>query len=260
MMQTAALAAPVLERFKSCDVLELGAGDASKSTHLLRYLFEKGGLHTYFPVDISGNVIQLLEKEMPQRIPGLLVQGLEGDYFEMIGQSYAVSQGRKLVLFLGGNIGNFMPAEAEEFLQALHGQLRTGDLLLIGFDLKKHPAQVLAAYNDRMGVTKAFNLNLLKRINDELGADFDLTAFDHFPTYDPVTGACKSYLVSKAAQEVHIGPEVIRFYRNEPVWTELSQKYSEQEITEMCLQTGFRPVAHFYDCRHDFMDALWEKA
>ena len=259
LMQTKELAAPVLKRFDEFDVLELGAGDATKSTHLLRYLAESGRRFTYYPVDISTNVIQLLEKEMPQRIAGLQVEGLNGDYFEMIRKSYQVSSRQKLVLFLGSNIGNFRPEEAEHFLLSLHTQLKAGDLLLIGFDVKKNPKQILAAYNDRTGVTKAFNLNLLKRINRELVGDFDLTQFDHYATYDPITGECKSYLISLTDQDVHIGEKTFTFYRNEPIWTELSQKYSEQEIGELAVHTGFRPVANFYDCRHDFLDTLWER-
>lgn len=259
VMQTKALATPVLERFTDFDVLELGAGDATKSTHLLRYLAQQGRSFTYYPVDISANVIDLLEKEMPQRVPGLAVKGLKGDYFEMLDRCYQVSQRPKLVLFLGANIGNFSPADAEQFLLALNHHLKPGDLVLIGFDIKKHPKQVLAAYNDRMGVTKAFNLNLLTRMNRELDADFDLMKFDHFPTYDPISGACKSYLISLADQEVHIGEKIISFYRNEPIWTELSQKYSTHEIAELAVHTGFRTVANFFDCRHDFVDTMWAR-
>ena len=259
LMQTKELAAPVLKRFDEFDVIELGAGDATKSTHLLRFLEQSGKTFTYYPVDISENVIQLLEREMPERIPGLAVEGLNGDYFEMIQKSYSVSPRRKLVLFLGSNIGNFTPDEAEHFLETLNHYLKPGDLLLIGIDIKKNPKQILAAYNDRAGVTKAFNLNLLKRINEELQGDFDLTKWDHYPSYDPLTGACKSYLISLAEQEVRVGDTQISFYRNEPVWTELSQKYSEQEIAELAVHTGFRTVTNFYDCRHDFVDALWEK-
>jgi L-histidine Nalpha-methyltransferase len=259
LLQKEALAAQVLKRFDEFDVLELGAGDATKSTHLLRYLAESGKTFTYYPVDISENVIQLLEQEMPERIPGLQVEGLNGDYFAMRKKSYRVSQRRKLVLFLGSNIGNFKPEEAERFLVSLNHYLQAGDLLLIGFDVKKAPKQILAAYNDRAGITKAFNLNLLKRINRELNADFDLTLWDHFPTYDPITGACKSYLISLNEQEVHIGHQTFSFYRNESIWTELSQKYSEQEVGELALHTGFRTVANFYDCRQDFLDTIWEK-
>jgi dimethylhistidine N-methyltransferase len=258
--QTKALGAPVLERFNDFDVLELGAGDATKSTHLLRYLFEKQSSFTYYPIDISENVIRLLEEEMPRRIPGMAVKGLNGDYFDMIQKCYKVSDKRKLVLFLGSNIGNFTPEAAEDFLVALNSQLRSGDLLLIGFDLKKNPQKILAAYNDRLGITKAFNLNLLKRINAELDADFDLSCFEHYPTYDPVSGACKSYLISTIEQEIHIGDAHFPMLRNEPIWTELSQKYSEHEIAALSVHTGFHPVANFYDADYNFLDTLWEKA
>jgi len=260
LMQTKALAKPLLHRFQQFDVIELGAGDATKSTHLLQELANAGKSFTYFPVDISANVIQLLEKEIPERVPGLQVEGLNGDYFEMLEKCYQVSKRRKLVLFLGSNIGNYTLEQAEEFLLELNDHLLPGDLVLIGFDLKKNPKDILAAYNDRTGITKAFNLNLLRRINEELDADFDLLQFDHFPTYDPITGACKSYLISLADQEVRLGDQTFSFARYEPIWTELSQKYSVQEINEMAIHTGFQPVQNFFDCRHWFVDALWEKS
>ena len=257
--QTKALAAPLLKRFESFDVLELGAGDATKSTHLLSYLNECGNDFTYYPVDISENVIQLLEKEMPQRIPGLEVLGLNGDYFDMLAKSYDLSKRNKLVLFLGSNIGNFNREEAERFLLVLNYHLQTGDLALIGFDLKKNPKDILAAYNDQSGVTKSFNLNLLKRINQELDANFNLAQFDHYPTYNPINGACKSYLISLENQEVTIGDETFSFYKNEPVWTELSQKYAESEIDELAMLAGFNPLFKYFDNRHWFVDVLWEK-
>jgi L-histidine Nalpha-methyltransferase len=257
--QTKALAAAIEKRFRAFDIIELGPGDATKSTHLLQLLTSYGIRFTYYPIDISSNVIQLLETEMPQRIPGLKVEGLHGDYIQMMEKAYEVSARRKLVLFLGSNIGNFSPKEAGEFLWLLNDHLDAGDLLLIGFDLKKHPATILSAYNDQAGITKAFNLNLLWRINRELGADFDLPAFDHYPTYDPVSGACKSFLISLQPQEVHIGETTIPFERNEPVWTELSQKYSELDIQQLALETGFTMVDVFYDGKHWFMDALWQK-
>jgi dimethylhistidine N-methyltransferase len=259
VQQTKELAAPLLERFDEFDILELGAGDATKSTHLLRYLGESGKDFTYYPVDISENVIRLLEREMPQRIPNMEVQGLNGDYFDMLAKSYDLSKRSKLVLFLGSNIGNFNGDDAARFLTALNSHLHPGDLVLIGFDLKKNPKDILAAYNDSQGVTKAFNLNLLQRINNELGADFNAAQFDHYPTYNPVSGACKSYLISLEEQEINIGEETFFFYKNEPVWTELSQKYSEQEIDELAVAAGFSPIVKYYDSKQWFVDVLWEK-
>ncbi len=258
--QTEALGGLITKQFKQFDVLELGAGDATKSTYFLRHLYDSGHDFTYYPIDISEHVIQLLEDEMPHRIPGLQVHGLNGDYFDMIRKSYEVSNRRKVVLFLGSTIGNFAPRDAERFLSMLNQHLKPGDVVLIGFDLKKNPKPILAAYNDCMQVTKAFNLNVLLRINKELNANFDVSQFDHFPTYDPITGACKSYLISLADQEVQIGDEAFSLYKNEPIWTELSQKYSEQEVKELAVNTGFIPVENFYDCRHWFIDAVWKKS
>lgn len=257
--QTGQLTHAFASRQKRFDVVELGAGDAIKSTHLLRSLKAMGFDLTYYPVDISSNVIQLLEKEMPQRIEGLKVKGLNGDYFDMIRKSYQVSHRRKIVLFLGGNIGNFQPHDAVRFLNSLHQNLLSGDLVLIGFDLKKNPKTILAAYNDAAGITKAFNLNLLKRINRELGANFNIDSFDHYPVYNPVTGACKSFLISLERQEVTINDaETIQFGQYEPIDMELSQKYSVQGTDDLAIRTGFRPVDKFFDSKRWFLDALWE--
>ena len=257
--QTEELANTLLANHQDVDIVELGAGDATKSTHLLKYLKENGNHFTYYPVDISKNVIQLLEREMPKRIPGLNVHGLNGDYFEMLHQSYEVSSRRKIVLFMGSNIGNFTPKEAQHFLKSLHKSLLPGDLLLIGFDLKKHPAQILAAYNDKGEITKQFNLNILTRINQQLDADFNVHAFDHFPVYDPVTGACKSYLVSTKQQLVHIGnTTTVELDKNEPIYMELSQKYTVAETDELAESTGFAPKQYFFDSEKWFLDVVWE--
>lgn len=258
--QTKDLAHTFLDRYKEFDIVELGAGDATKSIYLLRHLATLGFDFTYYPVDISMNVIKLLERKMPKEIKGLHMQGLHGEYVEMIRAANASSAKRKLILFLGSNIGNFTPEEAISFLKSIHASMFPGDLMLIGFDLKKDPKQILAAYNDAAGITKAFNLNLLKRINRELGADFDCKQFEHFPVYDPLSGACKSYLVSLKQQSVTIADtELISFDKYEPMNTELSQKYSVVEIDHIAARTGFKPVEYFYDSKGWFLDVVWEK-
>ena len=137
--------------------------------------------------------------------------------------------------------------------------LRPGDMLLTGFDLKKHPGMILSAYNDAAGITRAFNLNLLERINRELDADFDVNKFEHFPTYDPGTGSCKSYLVSLEAHEVHIGDAVtVSFQEHEALYMEISQKYSIQDIAQLATVAGFEATHSFFDSRHWFTDCLWE--
>lgn len=243
----------------SFDLVELGPGDASKSWFLLRELQQQKASFTYYPIDISSQVIGWLEEKLPVTLPGIHLQGLNGEYLEKMQQVSTFSPNRKIVLFMGANIGNMSIPQATQFCRQLHDHLQPGDLLLIGFDLKKYPRTVLDAYNDHQGITRAFNLNLLRRINRELGGDFDLDQFDHYPVYDPVTGACKSYLISRRAQEVHIGDKTFYFRENEAIFMEISQKYSLEETQLMAVQSGFEPVHTFFDEKKWFADVLWHR-
>ncbi len=240
------------------DLIELGAGDATKSVHLLQALLNRRLEFTYLPIDISQHVIEDLEENLPKKLPALNVEGLNGDYFAMVKKAKSLSDRRKVLLFMGANIGNMDVAEAKEFCRALRNELSAEDLLIIGFDLKKNPRQILAAYDDANGITKSFNLNLLSRINRELGGDFEIDQFDHYASYDPESGACKSYLVSLREQLVNIGDETIRFAANEHIYMEISQKYSLDEINELATDTGFKPIAHFFDRQKYFVDAVWQ--
>lgn len=243
---------------KNFDVVELGPGDGSKSIYLLQQLMQQGVEFSYMPIDISLNVIQSLNERLPDVVPGLRVEGLHGEYFEMIRSSYEISKRPKLILFMGGNIGNFTRPEALQFCRDLHDQFHRDDLMFVGFDLKKNPSKILAAYSDASGTTKRFNLNLLARINRELGGNFKLNNFDHYASYDPVTGTCKSYLVSLTEQLVRIAGEVIFFGENEIIDMETSMKYSSDEIQKLASEAGFREVARFYDRKKWFVDALWK--
>jgi len=200
-----------------------------------------------------------LEQEIPARVPGIKMHGLNGEYLDMVEDANILSPRRKVYLFLGSNIGNFTKSFAIEFLKKLQKQMKSGDLLLIGLDLKKNPKQILAAYNDAAGVTKAFNLNLLRRINRELDVDLDLAQFEHYPTYDPISGSCRSYIISLQKQSVLIDDEYITFEKNEPIYMELSQKYSVSEVDVLAEQTGFKPIAYFFDSNKWFLDVVWEK-
>ena len=243
----------------SFDLIELGPGDATKSWHLLKELQKEKIPFTYYPIDISSNVIRWLEDRLPVSLPGIRLQGLNGEYMEKMEQVNTFSADKKIVLFMGANIGNMTIPQATFFCRQLHDRMQPGDLLLIGFDLKKHPKTILDAYNDRQGITRAFNLNLLQRINRELGADFKTEQFEHCPVYDPGTGTCKSYLISLAAQEVHIGDMTIPFRENEPLYMEISQKYTLAETTQMAAQSGFQPVHTFLDSKKWFADVLWQR-
>jgi len=255
--KTSELAEAIIADGDAFDLIELGAGDATKSSHLLRYLLEQKADFNYLPIDISGNVINYLTENLPVTLPGLKIQGLNGEYFEMLKEAASISGRRKVVMFLGSNIGNMQVNEAAAFCKTLREHLSEGDMVLMGFDLKKNPKTVLAAYNDSEGITKRFNLNLLERINRELHADFKLSKFDHYATYDPETGACRSYLVSLEDQEVTVGKEHIRFLKDEYIYMEISQKFTVLQTEQIAANAGFKAVDCFFDSKKWFLDAIW---
>ncbi|WP_231489753.1 L-histidine N(alpha)-methyltransferase [Pedobacter sp. Leaf170] len=242
------------------DLIELGAGDATKSIHLLKALIDKKLDFKYFPIDISEHVIAELEQSLPAELPALNFQGLIGDYFKMLKKETAISDRKKVVLFMGANIGNMDVQEAQTFCMGLKHLLSPNDILIIGFDLKKNPRKILEAYNDKAGITSSFNLNLLSRINRELDGDFDVNAFEHYASYNPENGACKSYLISLQNQTVNIGSEEFNFSKDEYILMEISQKYSKQEIEELANASGFKVVKYFTDEQHYFVDAVWKVA
>lgn len=257
--QTSEIANIIIDQHRNFDVVELGPGDAVKSVYLLKELVNKNAISTYFPVDISNNIINLLHKKLPEQLPQLNIHGLNGEYLTMLTAAKKISDKIKLVLFLGSNIGNIPKEEVHQFCKKLRSQLSEGDMLLIGIDLTKNPKQILAAYNDSKGYTREFNLNLLRRINDELSADFKIDAFEHYATYDPYSGACKSYLISLLDQQVAIGSNaIIKFAKDESIFMEVSQKYSIEQTDEIARQTGFKPVTHFFDKNKWFTDVIWK--
>lgn len=240
------------------DLIELGAGDAMKSSYLLKYLVDKNVEFTYMPIDISGNIISVLNERLSDEIPDLNIVSLEGDYFDMLEKATSISKRRKVVLFLGGNIGNMDTAESRDFCKELSRKLSKDDIILIGFDLKKNPATILNAYNDAAGITASFNLNLLLRINRELEADFDVMEFEHYQNYDPVTGACRSFLISLAEQDVQIGSDIIHFNEHEFIDMEISQKFSQQDIIQLAENTGFDIHHEIMDSKQWFVDSVWK--
>lgn len=240
------------------DLIELGAGDAMKSTFLLEKLVQENKEFSYMPIDISGHIIQVLQHTLLEKIPQLDLQLLEGEYFQMLEKASKLSSRRKVVLFLGGNIGNMEPEDALAFCRSLKHALSPGDLLLIGFDLKKNPRIIRTAYNDPAGITAAFNLNLLKRINRELDGDFVLEHFEHYQTYNPLDGACRSFLVSLYEQQIMVDGEVIDFDENELIYMEISQKFSPQDIADLAKKTGFQIVGEISDSKNWFIDSVWK--
>lgn len=242
-------------------LVELGAGDGTKTKVLLSHFLEKKTSFTYSPIDISGNVLEQLEEDLSEELPALKVEPIVGEYFSALEELASNDTSKEVVLFLGSNIGNFDRASGVEFLSHIRENLSVGDMLLIGFDLMKSPEKILSAYNDKEGVTKAFNLNLLTRINNELGANFNVENFDHFPTYDPLTGETKSHIISKKQQTVYIESldESFSFDAWEAIHTEVSQKYSMKMIEAYAAEAGFEIVHNFMDSNQYFVDSLWRR-
>jgi dimethylhistidine N-methyltransferase len=254
--QTTQIADCVLNLADQIDVIEFGPGDATKSVYLIKELSERKAMMNYFPIDISENIIRLLNENLPEKIPGISVKGFSGEYPEMLSEIKKASSNKKLVLFLGANIGNFKFNEMPQFCKRLRSLLSEEDMVLIGFDLKKDPKKILAAYDDACGFTAQFNLNLLDRINLELNAHFDTSNFEHYANYDPISGACKSYLISTKKQSINIADNVIDFEKDEPIFMEISQKYNVSEIDKIMQECGFKVLTHFFDQKKYFVDVL----
>ena len=238
-------------------LVELGAGDGAKTKLLLRELLRTEWPFTYAPVDISAGAMTGLVETLRRELPALRTAPVVEDYATAL-EKLRTWPGRKAVLFLGSNIGNFHPAERLAFLRQLAAPLAPADRLLIGFDLQKDPRRIRAAYDDAQGVTAAFNLNLLTRLNRELGADFDLAHWQHYTDYSPLTGAVRSYLVSARAQQVRVAAleETLEFAAWEVIHTENSYKFTQPQIAELAAEAGLRVVATFTDPATDFADVV----
>ena len=253
-------AGSVLERLPvPLVVTELGSGSASKTRWILESLARHGPV-TYYPIDISASALARCKVELAE-IGSVGIVGLERPYLDGLRE---VARRRPagtalLVLFLGSTIGNFERDAAEEFLRAVRGTLCPGDGLLLGTDLVKPAATLLAAYDDPLGVTAAFNRNLLVRINRELGASFDPAAFVHQARYDAALRRIEMHLVSTRRQTVPVPGAgfAVTFEEGESIWTEACHKFRLDEVRAMAGRCGFRPEAQWTDSDWPFAENLW---
>ncbi len=245
---------------KQVNLIELGAGDGMKTKVLLSYFLKNHRGFTYIPIDISANALDLLESDLSKTYPNLHIKGIQGDYPGVLQTIKKEFNTRKLVLFLGSNLGNFSREAAKQFLEKLSASLSKGDLLLIGIDLQKDPMTILKAYNDKLGVTAKFNYNILHRLNRELGADFRIQNFYHYPVYEPRLGEARSYLVSKFHQEVTLQKinKTVTFVAGEAVLTEISRKYTLDQVHDLARLTGFDLIDNYLDDNAFFTDSLWK--
>jgi L-histidine N-alpha-methyltransferase len=242
------------------ELIELGAGDGIKTKELLRELDKQNYNFDYFPIDISSNALKLLEQDLNTQIPNLRVQTRQGDYFEVLA-SLKNSKQPKVVLFLGSNIGNMQDQMAFKFIYNLGANLQPGDKILLGVDLIKAQEIVLPAYNDKKGITAKFNLNLLYRINKELGANFNLNHFEHQPEYTEKEGIAKSCIVSTTNQTVEINAtgNSYTFAEGEKIHTEISRKYNDQLIENIIANTNFSIQTKILDSKAYFADYILKR-
>jgi len=241
------------------NLVELGPGDGGKARVLMERFSASGLQYTFVPIDICESSLEYIIEQSERRFAHVPVDGLVADYHDGLEWLANSSSSRNFVMFLGSNIGNFEPDDARRFLRDLRKALHPGDLVLIGFDLKKDIETLNRAYNDELGVTNRFHLNLLRRINIELGGEFELDTFEYSGSYNAATGAIESYLVSNVDQTVHVQAldKVFAFKEWEPINTECSQKYTESDIREMAKTSGFSVVENYGDSRDFFIDSLW---
>jgi len=239
-------------------VAELGSGSGKKTRWLLEALCRRQ--HTsYYPVEISHSALVMCERELSD-IDSISIVGFEREYLDGLLEvaAYRKNGQHLFVLFLGSTIGNFDRTAAVKFLSEVRSTLQPGDSLLLGTDLEKSSSQLLQAYDDELGVTAAFNLNLLARLNRELGADFDLAQFKHLAKINPEARSVEMHLQSKRRQIVNIpaAEVVIEFQEGETIWTESSHKYSTDEICETAPSAGFRCEVQWIDEQWPFAENL----
>lgn len=240
-------------------VAELGSGSGMKTRRVLRAL---AGNHDvrYFPIEISATALAACEREM-RDISAVSVVGIEREYLDGLLEVAARRRAGEhlLVLFLGSTIGNFEPSAALVFLKKIRSMLEPGDYLLLGTDLLKPVPVLLDAYDDPLGVTAAFNMNLLARINRELGGHFVLSQFEHVARFNEAARSIEMHLRSRQAQSVYIEAADVKipFEAGETIWTESSHKYRRPEIAVMAAESGFACSAQWVDEEWGFAENLW---
>lgn len=242
------------------ELIELGAGNGLKTKELLRLLEKEGFKFDYLPVDISQNALDKLEADLKIELPNVSVKKQQGDYFQVL-ESLKDSPQLKIILFLGSNIGNMSDQLASKFIYGLGANLHAGDKLFLGVDLIKSASIVLPAYNDSKGITAAFNINLLNRINHELGANFILHNFTHQAEYSEDEGVAKSFLVSTIDQMVRIDKlqKTFNFAKGEKIHTEISRKYNDKIILKIIKETDFEIIDKLSDSKNYFTNYVLER-
>lgn len=249
----------IAQSFAPISLVELGSGSSVKTRLLIEAILARQSELHYQPIDISASILEQSSSKLLGDYSKLRITAQVNDYTRGLGSITRQDDERLLVLFLGSNIGNYAIDEARTLLSQIRGALRVGDGLLLGADLKKSPGVLEPAYADALGVTAAFNLNLLLRINRELDADFDLTRFEHRATYQERLGRVEIHLVSRTMQTVNIdklGLQV-EFQEGETIHTESSHKYDLNQLAVLAQETGFKPARTWFDTEKRFSCNFW---
>ncbi len=252
------IAALALNKGLHYEFIEFGPGDGTKTIHLLSALTEQGYKFEYIPVDISENALKGLEKMLDSKLPALKISAKQGDYFVTLEQLRHNTR-HKVVMVLGSNIGNLSDDKAATFIYQLGANLIKGDKIVLGVDLIKAKEIVLPAYSDAQGITAAFNLNLLDRINKELGGNFDINQFEHFADYKEDEGIAKSFLRSKVKLEINVANHPFNFEKGETIQTEISRKYNDQIIKNILSETDITCEYKIMDSKGLFADYILMK-
>lgn len=242
------------------ELIELGAGDGKKTQHLLEKLLTDQFKFTYIPVDISKNSLSVITERMKSLFPILKINPKQGDYFEVLDELF-ISDKPKVVLFIGSNLGNMDDEIATNFLKKIAAHLKVGEKLLLGLDLIKSREIVLPAYNDSSGITRDFNFNLLKRINEEMGANFNDAHFEHVPEYTEEEGIARSFLKSRIKQTVYIKDldRSFEFDQDECIHTEISRKYNDEILQMIIGDSGLSITSKLMDRKSYFADYILSK-
>jgi dimethylhistidine N-methyltransferase len=240
-------------------VVELGSGSGKKTRWILEALSRRQ-FTRYYPIDISPSALARSRHELGE-IPSVSLVGFERDYLDGLLEAVARREAddHVLVLFLGSTIGNFDRPAGEAFLRQVRSHLIPGDSLLLATDLEKAVHELESAYDDSLGVTAAFNLNTLARINRELGGEFNLKLFQHLAPYNSGERRIEMHLRSRVAQEVRIAgiDASISFREGETIWTESSYKFNVDEVRDMAQRTGFLCDRQWVDREWPFAENLW---
>ncbi|MFN4016509.1 MAG: L-histidine N(alpha)-methyltransferase [Reyranella sp.] len=223
-----------------CALVEYGSGSSVKTRLLLDAMLD---LHAYVPIDISRRHLDATARRLREGYPWLRVEPVCGDYMALEALPLEIDDARRIGFFPGSTIGNLTPEEAVLFLRRARGLLRRDGALILGVDLKKAPARLHDAYNDAAGVTAQFSLNLLRRMNCELEASFDLSAFAHEAFYNDAEGRIEIYLRSLQDQMITIAWRQFSFAAGERIHTEYSYKYDDADIAALAGWGGFS-LAH----------------